>query len=278
MKKALLFHLTIWWQYAIASIFSFFFGFPLFWMLYSSLKSNPELINNIWALPVHPTLNAYGLVLAVPEFRLYFLNTFLITFASVALLTIVATMAAYVFARIPFQGRSALFYAFLAGMMIPPHVTLIPLYAMIRDMGFLNNLFSLLFPYVGFGLPLSIYILRAFFEHIDIEIEEAAQLDGASTRRIFWSIAFPLARPAIITVIILSTINIWNEYLFALTFVSGNNQSYTLPIGVLSLIKSFSAIQYDKALSALTLVALPMLFFFVLMQRQIIKSLVARAL
>ena len=278
MKKTLLFHLSLWWQYVIALFFSFIFGFPLVWMIYSSLKSNRELVGNIWALPTHPTLNAYRLVLAIPEFKLYFFNSIVITLASVTLLTIIAAMAAYVFARIHIPGRNVLFYIFLAGMMIPPHVTLIPLYAMLRDMGLLNKLVSLLFPYVGFGLPVSIYILRGFFEQIPVELEESARLDGASTVRVFCSIILPLSRPALITVIILSVVSAWNEYLFALTFVSGNNESYTLPLGVLSMIISFTGYQYDKALSALTLAALPVLISFFLMQRQIIKGLVARAL
>lgn len=277
MKK-LLFHLSIWWQYAIALLFSFFFGFPLIWMFYSSLKSSRELISNIWALPTHPTLNAYGLVLGVPEFKLYYLNSIVITVISVILLTFLAAMAAFVFARIHFSGSQVLFYFFLAGMMIPPHVTLIPLYSMLREMGLLNKLISLLFPYVGFGLPVSIYILRVYFEQIPLELEDAARIDGASTARIFWSIFLPISQPALLTVIILSVISAWNEYLFALTLVSGNNQSYTLSLGVLSMVISFSSLQYDRALSALSLTALPVLFFFFLMHRQIIKSLVAKTL
>jgi raffinose/stachyose/melibiose transport system permease protein len=278
MSKALRFHLSIWWHYAIALIFAGIFGFPLVWMIYSSLKPTRELVNNIWALPTHPTLNAYGQVLGIPEFKFYFLNSILMTVASVALLTIVAAMAAYVLARIQIPGRNVVFYTFLAGMMIPVHVTLIPLYAMQRDLGLLNTLPSLLFPYVGFGLPVSIYILRGFFEQIPVELDEAARMDGASTVRIFWSIVLPLSRPALITVIILSVVSAWNEYLFALTFVSGNNTAYTLPLGVLSMVRSFGGFQYDKALSALTLAALPVLVFYFLMQRQIIKSLVAGAL
>ena len=278
MKKSLIFHLSIWWQYGIALFFSLFFGFPLFWMVFSSFKSSRDLVGNMWALPAHPTLDAYRSVLAIPEFKFYYLNSLIITIASVALLTIVATMAAYVFARIPFPGRRVLLFTFLAGMMIPLHVTLIPLYTMLRQMGLLNKLISLLFPYVGFGLPMSIYILRGFFEKIPVELEEAARLDGASTVRIFWSVILPLSRPAVITVMILNVIGAWNEYLLALTLVSGNNQAYTLPLGVYSIVTSVTTFQYDKAMSALTLAALPILVFFFIMQRQIVKGLVARVL
>ena len=277
MRKSLKFHVSIWWQYVVALVFACVFGFPPVWMVYSSVKPNNELVNNIWALPSQPTLEAYRSVLAIPEFRIYYINSILITTASVAALTIVAAMAAFVFARIRFPIKQPLFYAFLAGMMIPPPVTLIPLYSMLRDAGLLNKLIALLFPYVGFGLPVSIYILRTFFEQLPMEVDEAARIDGASTARIFWSVLLPQSRPAILTVIILSTVNAWNEYLFALTLVSGNNQSYTLPLGVLSMVISFASFQYGKALSALTLVAFPVLVFFFLVQRQMIKSLTAKA-
>lgn len=273
-----MFHASIWWQYAIALLFCLFFGFPLIWMAYSSLKSNNELVINIWSLPAHPTLNAYRSILAIPEFGLYFFNSLAITLTSVTFLTVAAAMAAYVFARIHLPGGNVIFYTFLAGMMIPPHVALIPLYSMLRDMGLLNRLVSLIFPYVGFGLPVSIYILRGFFEEIPVELDEAARMDGASTVRIFWSIILPLSRPALISVIILSVIDVWNEYLFALTLVSGNNQFYTLPLGVLSIVRSFAGFDYSKALAALTLAALPVLVLFFLIQRQIIRSLVSGAL
>lgn len=278
MKKGLRLHLALWWQYVIAAFFLFLFGFPVIWMIYSSLKTSRQLVNNIWALPSEPTLAAYDAVLGNPHFKQYFLNSFLITISSVMVLTLMAAMAAYVFARIRFRGVNIIFYAFLAGMTIPVHVTLIPLYVLLRDIGWLNSLASLLFPYVGFGLPVSIYILREFFEQIPVEIEDAARIDGASTARIFWTIILPLSRPALVTVVILSVVGTWNEYIFALTLVSGNNQAYTLPLGVLTMIRSLGGWNYDKALSALTLAALPVLGLFFLLQRQIIKSFLAGAI
>lgn len=278
MRKSLLVHFAIWWQYLIVFFFAFFFGFPLFWMIFSSFKTSRELIGNIWTLPDQLNFTAYQSVLAIPEFKSYYINSILITIISVVMLTVVATLAAYTIARIPFPGRNIILYLFLAGMMIPLHTTLIPLYITLREMGLLNKLLSLLFPYVGFGLPMSIYILQNFFKEVPVELEEAARLDGASTVQIFWRIILPLSRPALITVIILNVISIWNEYLLALTLVSGNNRAYTLPLGIYSIVTSVSTFQYDLALSALTLVALPVLILFFVLHRQIVKGLVARAL
>jgi len=247
-------------------------------MIFSSFKTSRELIENIWALPNGLNFDGYQSVLTNPDFGFYYLNSILITTFSVVILTVVAALAAYSIARIPFPGRKILLYTFLAGMMIPMHATLIPLYEMLRGMGLLNKLISLLFPYVGFGLPMAIYILYNFFKEVPIEIEEAARLDGASTVRVFWNIVLPLSRPALITVIILNIISIWNEYLLALTLVSGNNQAYTLPLGIFSIVTSVSTFQYDIALSALTLAALPLLVFFFVLNRQIVKGLISQVL
>jgi len=242
-------------------------------MVYSSFKSNSELANNIWAFPTSPSFDAFRSVIEVPEFKAYFSNSLIITIISVGFLTIVAAMAAFALARLRIPGAKMLLFVFLAGLMIPPHVTLIPLYSMLRDLGLLNKLIALFFPYVGFGLPVSIYILHTFISQMPIDLEEAARLDGASYVRFFWSILLPTLSPALVTVVIINVINIWNEYLFSLTFVSGNSEAYPLPLGVYSMVISFSSIQYNRAFSAFTLTAIPVLLLFYLMQKRIIKSL-----
>jgi raffinose/stachyose/melibiose transport system permease protein len=265
------------WQYAVALLFAALFGYPLVWMIYSSFKPTRELIQNVWALPSSINFDAYQSLFENPDFWLYYRNSILLVIVAVPLLTLVSAMAAYVFARLRIRGRNALFLLFLAGTMIPVHVTLIPLYAMLRDFGWLNSLYAMLFPFIGFNLPVSIYILRGFFEQIPVELEEAARIDGCSTPRLFWTIVLPLARPALTTVIVLSAVAAWNEYLFALTFVSGNNSAYTLPLGVRALTSALGSRQLDRMFTVLTLTALPILVIYFLAQRQIIKSITAGA-
>jgi raffinose/stachyose/melibiose transport system permease protein len=266
-----------WWQYAIALAFSAIFGFPVVWMVYSSFKPTKELLRNVWALPINPTIHGYTEIFSSSSFGTYYQNTIILTLTSVPVLVVVSAMAAYAFARVKFRGRNLMFYLFLAGTMIPVHVTLIPLFAMMRDMGLIGKLPAMILPFVGFGLPVSIYILRGFFEQIPIELEEAARIDGCSTPRIFWSIMLPLARPALVTVTILSVVSAWNEFLFALTLVAGNNKAYTLPLGIVAFVRSLGITQYDKMFAGLTITALPVLIFYFLAQRQIIKSLTAGA-
>jgi raffinose/stachyose/melibiose transport system permease protein len=267
-----------WWQYAIALFFAAIFGFPLVWMMYSSLKTSPEILKHIWDLPANPSLQSYlGLFNAAP-FGLYYRNSIAMTLVSVPILTITAAMAAYAFARVRFPLRTPIFYLFLAGTMIPIHVTLIPLFELMRNIGLLGNVMAMVLPFVGFSLPVSIFILRGFFEQIPLEIEEAARIDGCSTARIFLSIVVPLARPALTTVIVLSAVGAWNEYLFALTLVSSNSNALTLPLGILNTTSSLGLNKLDQLFAGLTTATLPILVFYFLAQRTITKSLTAGAL
>jgi raffinose/stachyose/melibiose transport system permease protein len=266
------------WQYAIALVFAALFGFPLIWMIYSSFKTPQEIVRGLWALPTTISLNGYNQVFSSSAFGTYYTNSIIMTAASVPVLTIMAAMAAYGFARGQFRGKSLLYYLFIGGITIPIHAALIPIFVMMRDIGLLGRVISMVFPFVGFGLPVSIFILRSFFEQFPIEIEEAARVDGCSTSYIFWRIVMPLAKPALATVIVLNVVSAWNEYLFALTLVGSNNQSYTLPLGIYSFSTSLASTAYDKMFAGLTVTTIPILIVYFLAQRQIVKSLTAGAL
>lgn len=265
------------WLYPVAILFGVIFGYPLIWMVLSSFKPTREMVQSVWALPQDYDFGNYDNMLHNEAFLRYFQNSLIVVLISVPLLALISSMAAYVFARIRFPGREILFYVFLAGTMIPIHVTLIPLYTMMRDLKWLNTLNALIVPFIGFNLPVSIFIMRDFFAKIPIELEEAARIDGCSTARIFWFIAMPLARPALVTVIILSVVAAWNDYLFALAFVGGNNDAYTLPLGVQTMIAGLGTVHFDRMFTVLTLAALPVLAFYFLAQRQIIKGITAGA-
>src|SRR5579859_2249793 len=198
-----------WWQYAVALFFAAIFGYPLVWMIYSSMKPAGEILRHIWDLPTSPSLSSYVALFTTAPFGTYYKNSIIMTAISVPLLVVTAAMAAYSFARVRFPLRTPLFYAFLAGTMIPIHVTLIPLFVLMKNIGLLGTVFAMVLPFVGFSLPVSIFILRGFFDQIPVEIEEAARIDGCSTARIFGEIIIPLARPALVTVILLSAIGAW---------------------------------------------------------------------
>lgn len=271
---------TAFWQYIVLIFFAFIFGYPLLWTVYSSFKPNQEIIKTIWALPKPETasLNGYQQVLGNDDFGVFYRNSLILTFVSAPLVTLVSAMAAFGFARVRFPGRNVIFYLFIMGIVIPVHVTLIPMFILMRDFKLLGSLVSVILAFMAFGLPTSIFILRGFFEQIPVELEEAARIDGVSTFGLFWRILLPLARPALVTVIILSGVSAWNEYLFTLTFVGMNNNAFTLPIGIASFVKALGVNYLDRMFAGLTMTVMPVLIFYFLAQRQIIKSLTAGAL
>jgi raffinose/stachyose/melibiose transport system permease protein len=267
-----------WWQYAIAIFFAAIFGFPLAWMIYSSLKPSSEILKHIWDFPANPSFQSYTALFNGAPFGVYYRNSIIMTFISVPIVTLTSAMAGYAFARVRFPLRTPIFYMFLAGTMIPIHVTLIPLFVLMHNIGLLGSVAAMVLPFVGFSLPVSIFILRGFFEQIPLEIEEAARIDGCSTAHIFWRIVLPLARPALVTVIVLSAVGAWNEYLFALTLVSSNSNSLTLPLGIVATTNSLGLSKLDQLFAGLTTATLPILIFYFLAQRQITRSLTAGAL
>ena len=262
--------------YSIALLFLAIFGFPLVWMVYTTFKSMPEITRGVWSLPSKLDFQNYQTVLSRSNLPRYYLNSIIVSVVSVGALTLLSAMAGFVFARVWFRGINALFTLFLAGMMIPIHITLIPVYIMLRDLGLLSTLWALIFPYVGFGLPLSIFILRGFFAELPIELEDAARIDGCSTAGVFWRIMLPLARPAIVTVIIVNLVNTWNEYLFALTFIH-DEKHRTLPLGLAEFEGVQGAMNINLVFTALTLAVVPVLIVYFLAQRQLIRGLTAGA-
>lgn len=267
-----------WWQYVILTVFAFIFGFPLLWTFYSSFKTTPESVANAWALPAAPTLNGYREVLENTAFPQYYMNSIILTVMCAPLATLVSALAAFGFARVRFLGATALFYLFVAGIVLPIHVTLIPIFIIMRDLDLLGQLTAVVPPFVAFSLPVSIFILRGFFEQLPVELEDAARIDGASTMGIFWRIAFPLARPALVTVFILSAVAAWNEYLWVLTLAGMNNDAYNLPIGISTFTRAMGVQFLDRLFAGLFLSMVPILLFYFLAQKQIIRSLTAGAL
>ncbi len=262
--------------------------YPLFWMTYTAGKTNTELTRSRWALPSHPTLSNLRDVFDVPpdasflqgaravlasNLGRYFLNSLWISTLAVLLSTAFSALAAFVFARVRFFASSFLFVLFLLGMMIPVHVTLVPL---VRLFGSFHPPAVLVMVYVGFALPVSIFILRGFFREVPVELEEAARIDGCSTWGVFWHVCLPLARPAIAVVVIFNFITIYNEFVFALVFLKRVSDK-TLPVGLGDFSGPQGAADVPRLCAALLCATLPMLLAYLFAQRHIVKGLTAGA-
>ena len=250
--------------------------FPVFWMASSSLKPAPELFaRNLTMLPIDWTLENYRNVWLGTPFPTYFWNSFKVATISTVLTVLISMYAAYAIARIRFPGQYAYGLLLLVTQMFPHILLVIPLFLIIQRLGLFNTHTALIVAYTAFSLPFTIWLLRGFFEAIPQELEEAAAIDGASQLTTFHRVILPLAGPGLAAVTMFGFIRGWNEFLFALVFLQGRDL-FTLPIGLASFQEEYT-FRWDLIMAGASIITLPILFFFLLMQRFIVQGLLGGA-
>lgn len=257
--------------------------FPMLWVAYSSLKPDEAIFRDAFALPAAGDLRTENYTNAWREARFgdYFFNSVLVTTASVALIVVLGAMAAYALARFYHPAGRVVFWLFLAGLMIPAQLAVIPLFFEMRALGLLNSRAGLILVYTANGLPFAIFILAGFFRGLPRSLYEAAVIDGCGEFGAFWRVLLPLARPGLVTVAIFQFIGVWKEYFFAFMLVGGDldGSARTLPLGLANLsITAQYRTDYGMLFAGLVLVTLPILAIYLLLQRQIIKGIAAGAL
>ncbi len=249
---------------------------PFLFVVLTSLKTQEETYTNpVWALP--EALN-FGNYLQVLEgsYLTYLRNSAFVITVSVALIVLVSTMAAYALARLKFRFNTALFGLIVAGMIVPLHVTLVPVYLMTRSLGLYDTLFALIGPYVATSLPVSVFILTEFMRQVPRELEEAALLDGCGPFKIFARIFFPLSMPGISTVAIYNGIMLWNEFVFAYVLTSSPGVR-TLPLAVWEFQGQYSS-DIPTILAVVTLSTLPLIIVYAIGQEKIVNGMMAGSL
>jgi raffinose/stachyose/melibiose transport system permease protein len=203
-------------------------------------------------------------------------NSIYISTVSTAVTVAISALAGYALGRMEFFGRRAIYAFILIGLTIPLQIALIPLFVNLKALELLNTPLALIGPYTGFGLAFGTYIMKSFFEELPKELEEAARVDGATDFRIFAMIMLPLTRPALATVAIFLFLQNWNEFLFALTFIT-QEAMRTMPTGIYALISSEFHGNYPLLAAALVLFSIPVLALYFVFQRQFIAGLTAGA-
>ena len=208
-----------------------------------------------------------------PAFWGELFNSVIVAIVAVGVTVGCASAAAFVFARIRFRGREAMYTLFVFGLLFPTAVAILPLYVLIRQVGLSGNLLGVALPQAAFGLPLSIVILRPFFRSIPMELEDAARIDGCGSFGFFWRVLLPLSRPALATVSVLAIVTTWNAFILPLVVLNSADQ-WTLPLGVMNFASTYSS---DAARTlAFTVVSLiPALIFYVIAERHIVGGLTA---
>ncbi|GLQ10128.1 ABC transporter permease [Devosia yakushimensis] len=269
-----------WWRWAGRAFLTFLLLFtvlPMAWMVLTSVKSQFAAMQyppQWW--PTEPTLNNYFKLLdpnsrVGSEFLRYFWNSFYVSLLTTILGVVVAVPAAYAFSRFRFPGRNFMFFAVLVRNMFPAVVFLMPLFLLMRWMGLINTHGSLILTYLTFGLPLSIWLLKGFYDNIPIQLEQAARIDGATRFQAFLLIVMPLSTPGIIATSIFSFIGAWNEYVYAYTFLSRDSQM-TLPVGIQRFFTEF-ATDWPGLMAATFMMSVPVVVLFLVLQKYFVRAL-----
>jgi raffinose/stachyose/melibiose transport system permease protein len=249
--------------------------FPILYAVLGGFKTNGELVANPGTLlPTEWVTTNYTDILFgeyAPTFWRQALNSLIVTGVALVLTVGCAAAAAFVFARMAFRGREALYLLFVFGLLFPSAVAILPLYILVRQLGLSANLLGVALPQAAFALPLTIVILRPFFRSIPMELEDAARIDGCGTFGFFWRILLPLSRPALATVSVLAIVTTWNAFFLPLVILSGAEQ-WTLPLGVMNFSTEYSS---DKArvLAYTVVTILPAIVFYAFAERHIVSGL-----
>lgn len=252
--------------YALVSLY------PFLWMISAAFKDQIEVVRGGHLIPENPTLDTLTDTWDRLHFFDYFLNSVLVTTYTVVLTLVIYAAAGYAFAALRFKGRKALFRLFTALLFVPGVTVMLPIVILENKLGLLGTHWGLVLPFVNGTAPLSILLMTGAFGAIPGELRDSARVDGASEFRIFTGIYLPLARPALITVALLTAIPTWNEYL--LTRVSLNDRStFTLPLGLQEL-ASENVPHYNNLMAGALIVVIPVILLFVLLQRYFINGLV----
>ena len=250
--------------------------FPMFWMFSSSFKGQTELFaRDQTFLPQVWTLENYRNVWFNTDFPLYFWNSFYIAVITMLLTVVISIYASYAIARLQFRGRNAFGLVLLVTQMFPHIMLVLPLFHIIKGIGLFNTHASLIISYTAFSLPFSIWMLRSFFAAIPAELEDAAAVDGATLLGTLHRVILPLAGPGIAAVGMYTFIQAWNEFLYALVFLQSQDLR-TLPLGLASFQEEFN-FRWDLMMAGGSIVSLPVLLFFLLMQRFIVQGLLGGA-
>ncbi|AJE87601.1 MULTISPECIES: carbohydrate ABC transporter permease [Streptomyces] len=260
----------LWPAHLVLSLGAVLTVFPLLWQVLTSFKSFGESTRvppTIW--PHHWEWSNYATVFDSIPFTEQFLNTLLMALLRTAAQLLLCSLAAYAFARIRFPGRQTIFLAFLAVLMVPGELFLLPQYQIMQNLGWLNSMQALVVP--GMFSAFGTFLLRQFFMGLPVEVEEAARLDGANPFTVYWRIALPLARPGLLALGILTFLWSWNDLMWPL-IVNTDPEQMPLSAGLASL-QGAHLTDYPVLMAGSLLATLPVIVVFMVMQRQFIQGI-----
>lgn len=252
--------------------------FPFVWMVYTAFKSNTEILFSPWDLPSSLQWSNFSTAWTEARIGRYALNSVIVVAMSLTGTLLVSSMAAYAIARFEFPGNRFLFYLFMAGLMFPVFLGLVPLYFLMSDLHIKDTYHGLALVYIAYSLPFTIFFLVGFFKTLPGEVAEAAIVDGASQFKTFFQIMLPMAKPGLIAMGIFNFLGQWNQYLLPLVLMRDENKQLLSPgLGALAISQGYQN-DYGALFAAMTLTMIPTLVVYIVFQRRLESGLTAGAL
>jgi N-acetylglucosamine transport system permease protein len=266
--------------YAILLIWGISVVYPLVWTVLDALKDNEQFfLNAPWALPKIPLIwENFSYVWDKYNFDRYFVNSLVITVGSTALGVILSATTAYVLARYPFRGSGILYLLYVASMMVPFILALIPLFFLMNSLHLINKPLGLILVYTSSVLAFGIFVLVGFFKSLPKELEESSVVDGASYFTTFFRIMLPLSQPGLVTLAIVNVLNVWNEYIIGTVLINDPRQ-YTLPVEIAVMQAEMQyRTEWGPLFAGLLFTIIPVLIVYIIFQRQIASGITAGAI
>lgn len=262
-------------KYGIITLIAMGFLYPVWLVFINSLKKDTEIYTNLFGLPYEFQFINYIDAWVKGKFSVYYINSIIITGASVLLILLFSTLAAYTLSRKDLIGKGVLRILFVVGITIPVQVSLMPLFIEIKTFGLYNTLSGVILIFIAFRLAFSTFIITGFMEGIPQELEEAAVIDGATSSTILTKIILPLCRSGIGAVSIFNIVYVWNNFWFPLIFLSSQSKK-TLPVGLLAFIGE-ETMAFGKLFAGIMILTLPVIVVYLLLQRQFVRGVTAGA-
>lgn len=266
-----------WGSNIIAGAFALVWIFPVYWMINTALKPRDEVMTStpLFA-PKHIAFDNFVTAITMPSFLQDLRNSLICVVGTVVFAMILGLFASAALTRFRFRGRKAILVIILAIQMLPSTALLIPTFLVYNKLGLTGTYAGLILAYVASALPFSIWVMRGFFLSIPVELEEAAAIDGAGPWRTLFSVLFPLVTPGIISASVFAFIAAWNDYLTAYVFMKDSSM-YTLPLWLTSFVTPNGGTDYGAQMAASVVFALPVVVFFLIVQRKLVSGMSAGA-
>jgi raffinose/stachyose/melibiose transport system permease protein len=252
--------------------------YPLFWLITSSLKTNFEFLNNpFWSLPSTLNLQNYVDAVNIGGVATSIRNSLTVTIPSVFTILMLGSMAGFALEVMVWKGRHAVLLLIVGGIMVPLQMILLPLFTVYFKVGLTNSLWPLFLTYVGHSLPLTVFLMAAYFRAIPRELFEAATLDGANIFRAFWTVGLPMVKNGLFTCGLLMFFSIYNDLLISLTF-NTRKELMTVQVGLLNFSGEYGQILYGPLFAAICLTVVGTLIVYIILNQQVMKGLAGGAL